>query len=75
MDSRQEEIIIKDFGKRLKKIRKAQKLSLRALADLADMSHNHVNAIERGERNPSLTAVVFLANALNVQIGELILLE
>jgi transcriptional regulator with XRE-family HTH domain len=71
MDSRQEEIIIKDFGKRLKKARLAKGLSLRALADLADMNHGNIHEIELGNVNPQISTVVMLARALEIKPADL----
>jgi len=72
MDSRQEEIIIKDFGKRLKKFRLQRGLSLRALADVADMNHGNIHEIEVGRVNPSVSTVILLARAMNISPRELL---
>lgn len=66
MDSSREEKIIKDFGKRLKKARTDKKLSIRALADIADMDFGNISEIETGKVNPSLTTIVLLAEALEI---------
>ena len=58
--------IIKDFGKNLKTIRKAKKLSTRKLADIADVDFSQVHRIEKGESNPTLTTIIVLAEALEV---------
>jgi transcriptional regulator with XRE-family HTH domain len=72
MDHVREEKIIKEFGKRLKKARIAKKLSLRALADIADMDFGNISEIETGKVNPSLTTIVLLAEALEVDPSELL---
>jgi transcriptional regulator with XRE-family HTH domain len=66
MDPRQDEIIIKNFGKNLKKIRTDKGLSLRQLADIADMNFGNINEIEQGNVNPMLTTIFALARALEV---------
>jgi transcriptional regulator with XRE-family HTH domain len=71
MDSTREEKIIKDFGKRLKKARTDKKLSVRALADIADMDFGNISEIENGKVNPSLTSIVLLAEALELDPSEL----
>jgi transcriptional regulator with XRE-family HTH domain len=58
--------IIKDFGKNLKTIRKAKKLSIRKLADIADVDFSQVHRIEEGESNPTLTTIMVLAEALQI---------
>jgi len=66
MDQAREQQIIKDFGEKLKKFRNDKKLSLRALADIADMDFGNINEIETGKINPSLTTIVRLAEALEI---------
>jgi transcriptional regulator with XRE-family HTH domain len=66
MDHSRDEIIMKNFGKNLKKIRLQKKLSLRKLADLADMAHFNIHEIELGKVNPGLITIVILAEALQV---------
>lgn len=72
MDDRQDEKIIKKFGKRLKNLREERGLSLRELAHRADMSHQNIHTIEKGETNPSLTTVCRLADALEVKPADLL---
>jgi transcriptional regulator with XRE-family HTH domain len=71
MDQGREQKIMKDFGERLKTIRNEKKLSLRALADIAEMDFGNINEIETGKVNPSLTTIVFLANALKIDPADL----
>ena len=72
MDSAREKILMKEFGERLKKFRNDRNLSVRALADLADMDYTNISAIENGKSNPSITTVIFLAEALKVDPAELV---
>lgn len=72
MDSPRETLIIKEFGKRLKKIRKEKKLSLRKLAHLADMNYGNIHKIEKGLINPQISTVVLLAEALGVPPSDLL---
>ncbi|HET6254809.1 MAG TPA: helix-turn-helix transcriptional regulator [Puia sp.] len=72
MDSSRETKIIKDFGKRLKKARTDKKLSVRALADIADMDFGNISEIETGKVNPSLTTIVLLAEALEIDPADLL---
>jgi transcriptional regulator with XRE-family HTH domain len=72
MDHGREQKIIKDFGERLKKIRTEKKLSTRALADLAEMDFGNINEIENGKINPSLTTIVLLAEALQIEPADLL---
>lgn len=56
----------------LRALRDAQKLSQEALADLADLHRTYVGSIERRERNVSLDNVERLAEALGVDVSELL---
>jgi transcriptional regulator with XRE-family HTH domain len=72
MDQAREKILMKEFGEKLKKFRNDRNLSVRALADLADMDYTNISNIENGHSNPSMTTVIFLAEALNVAPSELL---
>ena len=47
-------------------------LSLRALGDASDLSAQHIDKVERGVTNPSLTTIRRLADALNVSPADLL---
>ena len=65
--------ILTVFGNNLKRQRKAKKLSLRQLAALADIDHAMIDRYERGITNPSLTTIAKLAEALEIELAELLL--
>lgn len=71
MNSRREQQIIKQFGKKLREIRESKGLSLRELADLADMNHGNIHEIEQGRVNPSIATAALLAEALGIDPGDL----
>lgn len=54
------------FGKNLRALREARRLTQEALAETTGLDRSYVGGIERGERNPTLTAVGRLAIALRV---------
>ncbi len=60
------------IGKRIRYNRMKNKLSQEQLAELADLSNVFISYLERGERIPSLEAVINIANALNVSVDELL---
>jgi transcriptional regulator with XRE-family HTH domain len=60
-----------NIGDRVREIRLAQGLTLRGLADRADLTLNGIGRIERGEREPSASTIIKLAQAFDVQPGEL----
>jgi transcriptional regulator with XRE-family HTH domain len=64
--------IRKRFGKRVKALREAKGWSQEELADRAGLHRTYVSAVERAVRNPTLTVIARIANALKVPIGELL---
>ena len=49
------------FGKEVRRRRKADGMTIEELAERAGLSTNYVGAVERGDRDPSLSTVVALA--------------
>lgn len=70
MDSKQN-ILIK-FGERVREIRKKKGLSQEELADKADLHRTYIGMIERAEKNITLLNIEKIANALDVNIKELL---
>ena len=60
------QIIIK-----LREVRERYNISLRELAKLTRISKSHLNYIEKGEREPSLSTIIRIAVALNIDEKEL----
>lgn len=60
------QIIIK-----LREVREQYNISLRELAKLTGISKSHLNYIEKGEREPSLSTIIRIAVALNIDEKEL----
>ena len=56
----------------LRRIRKGQGLSQEQFALEDDIDRTYISGIERGVRNPTITVVEKIANALGVTIGELL---
>lgn len=54
------------FGQRLREQRTKQNLTIEQLAEKSNPSANYVGAIERGEKEPSLSTIVNLLNALSI---------
>jgi transcriptional regulator with XRE-family HTH domain len=59
------------FGRTLRKARRDRDLSQEALADEAGLSAKHVGEIERANKDPRLTTVLKLADALELRSNEL----
>lgn len=57
---------LKTIGKNIRKYRIMKKLRQEDLAEKANLSVNYIGAIERGEKIPSLEALLEIINALGV---------
>ena len=55
----------------LKEVRKKKNISLVQLAQMTGISTSHLNYIERGEKEPSISMLCRIAIALKVNIEEL----
>ena len=66
-----ESIIIR-FGKNVQRIRKERNISQEKLAEYAGLHRTYIGMIERFERNITLINAEKVANALGVEISELI---
>ena len=60
------------FGEVLKQLRRKAKLSQDSLAEKAELERTFISFLERGERQPSLTTIIVLANALEKPPTELL---
>ncbi len=63
----------KQLGHNLRALRKALGLSQERFALEYDIDRTYVSGIERGKRNPTVTVLGRLADALGVDIHELLL--
>jgi len=61
-----------EFGRTVRRLRYALSLSQEGLADRANIHRTYIGGIERGERNPTLTMIVRLAEALGVHPATLL---
>lgn len=64
--------LLKEFGNNLKTIRLKKGLSLRQLAATAELEHPQIVKMEAGRANPTLTTVLFLAEALAIDPRDLL---
>ena len=65
------EILI-NFGEKIREIRKGKGLSQEEMAHKADLHRTYIGMIERAEKNITLLNIEKIANALEVNIKELI---
>jgi len=66
-----EENILIAFAKHLKKIRKELGYTQESLAGKAEMDLSHIAKIETCKRNPRLSTLVQLANAMEIPLSKL----
>ena len=52
--------------------KKARQLSQEQLGFLSNLDRTYISGVERGIRNPSLTAIVSLASGLDITVSELL---
>lgn len=64
-----------EFGRTVRRLRHGLALSQEDLADRADIHRTYIGGIERGERNPTLTMIVRLSEALGVSPETLLRVE
>lgn len=60
------------FGERVRHHRKHVGISQEKLGELAGLHRTYIGHVERGEVNPTLTSIVRLADALEVDPGVLV---
>jgi len=63
--------IRQSLGRNLARLRRENGLSQEAFADVAGLHRTYISGIERGVRNPTITIVQKLADALEVPIAAL----
>jgi len=59
------------LGQQIRRLREEKNLSQEEFAGLADLDRAYYGGIERGERNVAALNLVKIADALNVEVGEL----
>ncbi|TAL63472.1 MAG: XRE family transcriptional regulator [Bacteroidetes bacterium] len=64
--------LLKGIGKRVRKIRENQGISQAQLAFESGIHRDHVGRIELGKQNPTISTLDAIADALNVQLKELV---
>ena len=69
------QVLIEEFGKRIRQLRTERNLSQEQLAELTGFHRTYIGMIERGERNPSLSNVGVFADAFELSLSELLNLK
>jgi len=64
--------ILKKFGERVRELRKQRDISQEELAHRADLHRTYIGMIERAEKNVTLLNIEKIANALEVNVSEML---
>ena len=67
-----DQILIEEFGKRIRQLRTARNLSQEELAELTGFHRTYIGMVERGERNISLSNIGVFAKAFGITVSELL---
>lgn len=60
-----------EFGKKVRKLREEKSWSQEFFAEVSGLHRTYISGIERGTRNPTLTVIWQIADALEVHPSEL----
>lgn len=71
MNNKRSKEYCKAFGIHLRKLREQKGIGMREFALIADIEYSQLSKIERGVTNPTISTVLTLADALDIQLNEL----
>ena len=66
-----DQILIEEFGKRIRQLRTERNLSQEELAELTGFHRTYIGMVERGERNISLSNIGVFAKTFEMSVSEL----
>ena len=70
-----DQILLKEFGKRIRQLRTERNLSQEELSELTGFYRTYIGMVERGERNISLSNVDVFAKTFGMPLSELMKLS
>ena len=68
-------MLVKAIGEKIRELRLLRKISQEALANEADIPLSQIGRIERGENNPTISTLYVIANALDVELKDVVNVE
>ncbi len=71
-DAAELQLVLKELGKRILESRKKLNLNQQELADSAGLDRTYISAVEHGKQNLTLGAILKIANALDVELKDII---
>lgn len=66
------ERLLQRFGQHVRQLRVNKKISQEDLAEMADLHRTYISDVERGVRNVSLATAFRIAQALGVELKDLV---
>ncbi len=60
------------IGERVRKLRYSMDLTQEKLGEKAELHYSYIGQVERGDKTPSLTALMKISEALNIPLEDLI---
>jgi transcriptional regulator with XRE-family HTH domain len=66
------ERVLQGFGQHVRQLRLSKKVSQEDLAEMADLHRTYISDVERGVRNVSLATAFRIAQALGVELKDLV---
>lgn len=67
-------MIVSVFGTVLRELREKNNLSQEKLAEFCDLDRTYISLLERGLRQPTITTLFRLANALKIRPSDLVVM-
>jgi transcriptional regulator with XRE-family HTH domain len=65
-------MVISVFGKVLRTLREGKNLSQEKLAEYCDLDRTYISMLERGLRQPTISTIFKIADALDISPSELV---
>ena len=72
MNHLRDQVLLIEFGNKLKALRLAKGLTIEALAYASEIEIRQVHRVEKGKINPTYTTLNALANGLGISLAELL---
>ena len=63
------------LGNKIRCFRKSTGLSQEQLAELSNLHRNYIGGLERGEKNPTITTLLKIADGLGICLTDLLKIE
>ncbi|SES84290.1 DNA-binding transcriptional regulator, XRE-family HTH domain [Draconibacterium orientale] len=65
-------MIVEVFGKVLRELRTERGISQEKLAEYCDLDRTYISLLERGQRQPTISTLFKIANALRIKPSDLV---